>query len=265
MKGRVILDDLGPHECGRLRKESQPMVVSSRVIVAVGLGLVGLGLVVAPATGQQAQDNGARRTSGGPAATAAAPATPKAPDPAIIGWVDMGAVFKGYDKVKVQGEEFKVAVQGKQKELVKYTQEAQQESEMLAKMTPGSVDYKKHEDNITQLKAKYEAGRESAEREFTLREAEMLAALYKDIASMVGRVAKYRGMTFVVRVNNDPITGANPNAAMMAIERDVVYADKSLEITSDVIFNLNREYKAAGGGAVNSTSAAPAPTNPRGN
>jgi outer membrane protein len=246
------------------------MVVSSRAIVAVGLGLAGLGLWAGPANGQAPQDNAARRVAGGAAATPApgAPATPKAPDPAIIGWVDMTAVFKGYDKVKVQGEEFKVAVQGKQKELVKYTQEAQQESEMLAKMTPGSVDYKKHEERITQLKAQYEAGRESAEREFTLREAEMLALLYKDISSMVGRVAKHRGLTFVVRVNSDPITGANPNAAMMAIERDVIYADKSLEVTSDVVFNLNREYKAAGGGSVKATSAAPAattPGTPRGN
>jgi len=248
------------------------MVVSSRAIVAVGLGLAGLGLWAGLASGQAPQDNAARRVAGGATAAsspaAAAPATPKAPDPAIIGWVDMAAVFKGYDKVKVQGEEFKSAVQGKQKELMKYTQEAQQESEMLAKMTPGSVDYKKHEEKITQLKAQYEAGRESAEREFTLREAEMLALLYKDISAMVGRVAKYRGMTFVVRVNNDPITGANPNAAMMAIERDVIYADKSLEVTSDVIFNLNREYKAAGGASVKSTSAAPAattPGTPRGN
>ncbi len=240
------------------------MVVSSRAIVAVGLGLVGLALVVAPATGQQAPDNSVRKTSGA-AASVAAPSTPKTPDPAIIGWVDMAAVFKGFEKVKVQGEEFKVAVQNKQKELMKYSQEAQQESEMLAKMTPGSVDYKRHEDNITQLKAKYEAGRESAEREFTLREAEMLSSLYKDISTMVGRVARARGMTFVVRVNNDPIAGANPNAAMMAIERDVIYADKSLEVTSDVVFHLNREYKAAGGGSVKATSAIGGATAPRGN
>ncbi len=241
------------------------MVVSSRAIVAVGLGLAGLGLMVGPTHGQQ--DNSVHRTASG-SATVASPA-PKAPPPALVGWVDMAAVFKGYEKVKAQSEEFKAAVSVRQKELMKYTADAQQESEMLAKMTPGSVDFKKHEDKITQLKAQYEAGREQAEREFTLREAEMLSSLYKDISSMVGRVAQYRGFTFVVRVNNEPITGANPNAAMMAIERDVIYADPSLEITKDVVFNLNREYKAAGGGSAKATSSAPAPattpTPPRGN
>lgn len=243
------------------------MVVSSRAIVAVGLGLAGLGLMVGPTHGQQ--DNSVHRTAGGSAA-AASPASPapKAPPPALVGWVDMAAVFKGYEKVKVQSEEFKAAVGVKQKELMKYTSDAQQETEMLSKMTPGSVDFKKHEDKITQLKAQYEAGREQAEREFSLREAEMLSTLYKDISAMVGRVAQYRGFTFVVRVNNDPITGANPNAAMMAIERDVIYADPTLEITKDVVFNLNREYKAAGGSSAKATAPAPAaatPNPPRGN
>ena len=81
---------------------------------------------------------------------------------------------------------------------------------MLAKLTPGSVDSKKLEDRITELKAQLEAGREQAEREFALREAEMLATLYKEIQAMVGRVAKYKGMTYVVQVSNEPITGVEP-------------------------------------------------------
>src|SRR5439155_3413285 len=112
---------------------------------------------------------------------------------ALIGSVDMAVVFKGYDKVKVNSEEFKAAVMAKKNELMKFMAEAQQESEMLAKLTPGTVDFKKHEDRITQLKAQHEASREQYEREFTLREAEMLATLYKEIQAMVGRVAQHYG------------------------------------------------------------------------
>lgn len=239
------------------------MVVSSRAIAALGLGLAGLGLLVLPAVGQQPSDNAVRRS----ASAAAAPNnSPKPPDPAVVGWLDLTAVFKGYKKFKVQGEEFKAAAQAKQAELMKYQAEAQQEAQMLAKMTPGSVDYKKHEDNITKLKAQMEAGRESAEREFSMREAEMFSLIYKDIASMTGRVARHRGMTFVLKVNTDPPSSANPNMAMAAMDKDVIYADKSLDITSDVLFYLNREYEAAGGGSKpGATTAAPAPAAPRGN
>jgi outer membrane protein len=232
------------------------MVVSTRAIAAVGLGVMGVAALVGPSIAQQPQDPAIRK-----AATQAT--APKPPAPATVGSVDIAAIFKGYDKVKVNSEEFKAAVMSKKGELMKFMSEAQQESEMLAKMTPGSVDFKKHEDRITQLKAQHEASREQYEREFTMREAEMLATLYKEIQAMVGRIAQFKGLGYIVRVSNDPITGANPNSAMMAIERTVVYADPRNDITNDVIYTLNLAYKAAGGPPPKpSTGAAATPAAP---
>ena len=171
----------------------------------------------------------------------------------------MTAVFKGYDKVKVSGEEFKAAVMAKKKDLMSIMEQMKVESESLAKLAPGSTDAKKIEDKLTQLKASNEAGREQAEREFALREAEMLATLYKEIQSMVARVAKYRGMTYVLRVSNDPVTGSDPNSAMRAIERSVVYAESTNDITKDVVQYLNAEYKSKGGVSPKATSST-APT-----
>ena len=115
-----------------------------------------------------------------------------------------------------------------------------------------------------------EALREQSEREFTLREAEMLATLYKEIQAMVSRVAQYRGMTYIMRVSNDPVTGSNPNSAMMAIERTVVYADSRNDVTNDVIYNLNLAYKAAGGttpktSTPSATAPGTTPSTPSGN
>jgi outer membrane protein len=220
------------------------MVVSTRAMAALGIGTLGLAVLIGPALGQQAQDRAVQKAT----TQATAPGTkPQPPVPVTVGCVDMSAVFKGYDKVKVNSEEFKAAVLAKKGELMKCMAEAQQESETLAKLTPGSVDFKKHEDRISELKAKHEASREQYEREFTLREAEMLGTLYKEIQSMVSRVAQFKGFNYVVRVSNDPVTGSNPNSVMMAIERPIVYADPRNDITSEVIFHLNREYKAMGG------------------
>ena len=52
---------------------------------------------------------------------------------------------------------------------------------MLAKLCPATEDYKKHENKVTELKARHEAGREQAEREFAQRQAEMMATLYKEV------------------------------------------------------------------------------------
>ena len=226
------------------------MVVSTRAVLVVGLVLVGVTSLVGPSLGQQ-PDSGVRK-----AATQAATSKPTAP--ATFGTIDMGAVFKGYDKVKSSSEEFKAAAMARKNGLVKHMTEAQQESELLAKMTPGSPDFKKHEDRITELKAKYEAEREQAEREFSMREAEMLATLYKEIQSMVSRVAEAKALTYVMRVSSDPISGQNPNSVMAAIDRTVVYADPRSDITGYVVYNLNLEYHQKNPGSAPKAATAPA-------
>jgi Skp family chaperone for outer membrane proteins len=232
------------------------MTVSTRAAWALGLGFAGLAIAVGPTLGQQ-QDAGVRKTT-------ASAASPKAAVPAVIGTVDLDAVFKGYDKVKADSEEFKSAAQVKKGELMKLQAEAQQEQEMLAKMAPGSPDAKKHEERITALKAQHQAGMESAEREFALKEAQALATLYQEIQAMVSRVARARGMTYVVKVSNEPITGANPNSVMAAMSKTVVYADPRNDVTNDVIYNLNLSYKKAGGVAPKAATTTPAATAPTG-
>ncbi len=184
----------------------------------------------------------------------------------MIGTVDLDAVFKNYEKVKVSSEEFRAAAMSKKNELIKIQNEAQQVGEMLAKLTPGTEDFKKHENKVTELKARYEAGREQAEREFAAREAEAMATLYKEIQTMVGRVAKWRNMTYVVKVSNQPISGGNPNSVMAAMANTMVYADPRNDITNHVVHNLNVMYKntsapasrGSAAGAAGSGSSTPA-------
>ncbi|MCA1685965.1 MAG: OmpH family outer membrane protein [Planctomycetia bacterium] len=239
------------------------MVVSSRAVAALGIGLVGLGLMTGPASGQQAQDGTVRRA----ATQAAAPAPAnQAPVPTVIGTVDIEAVFKSYDKVKTQQEEFKAAAMAKHNELMKFQTEGQEEAQKLSKLTPSSLDAKKAEDRITQLKAQLEAGREQAQRDFALRESEMLATLYKEVQEMVALIAKHKKMTYIVQVSNEPVAGSNPNSVMAAMAKTVVYADDRNDITKDVVFNLNKRYKAAGGVAPKASATAPSPAgNPAGN
>jgi Skp family chaperone for outer membrane proteins len=94
----------------------------------------------------------------------------------------------------------------------------------------------------------------------------MLATLYKEVQEMVSRIAQYRGMTYIVQVSNEPISGSNPNSVMAAMAKTVVYADARNDITKDVVYNLNKRYKAAGGVAPKaSTTPAPAAAAPAGN
>ena len=238
------------------------MVVSSRAIAAFGLGLFSLACLASLAIAQGV-DGAVRKSSTAPGQAQPSAAKPKPPAPvaAVIGTVDMKAVFDGYEKVKVQKEELKAAAMAKQKEFMKLQSEGQEEAQKLSKMIPNSIEAKKIEDHLSELKAKLEAGGEQAKREFSLRELEMLSVWYKDVQAMVQQFAEYRGMTYIVQVTNEPISSSEPNSVMAAMAKTVVYSDPRNDITKDVIHNLNIRYQAAGG----VTPKAGARTAPAGN
>jgi RNA polymerase sigma factor (sigma-70 family) len=198
---------------------------------------------------QQVQDAGVRKTAT-PGAT-----LPQEPTAADIGTVDVEQVFKGYEKVKAANKELNAAKMARKNDLMKIMSEALAEAEMATKFTPGTEDHKKHEKRATELKAQHEAGRESAEREFALREAESMATVHREVQAMVARIAKWRKLTYILKVSNQPIAGSNPNWVMNAISSTVSYADPHNDITNDVIYNLNRRY------AISASTAAPKPAN----
>ncbi len=222
------------------------MVLSPRGVLAIGLSLAGIAYLIAPTRGQappqQKADGGVRPTANPAAAPSTTPQPPVAP---VFGTLDLDFVLKNYQKVMASSRELGAAVATKRGELMKIESEARQEMEMMQKLQPGTPDYKKREDHITELKAKMEAGREQAQREFTAREAEMMATIYKEIQGMTGRVAKWRRMNYVLRATNPrkPVGGADPNSIMAAMNDQLIYADASNDITNDVVYYLNKTYE----------------------
>ena len=140
------------------------MVLSTRGILAIGLGIVGLSFWLV----RSACSAGCSGPQDGEPDGGGAAATPAAPIPPVIGTVDIEAVFKGYEKFKASNKEFQAAMLARQNELMKIKSEGEEEAQMLTKLTPGTADFKKHEDRVTELKARLAAGREQAQREFQL-------------------------------------------------------------------------------------------------
>jgi Skp family chaperone for outer membrane proteins len=222
------------------------MVLSPRGVLAIGLSLAGVAYLVAPSLGQAPQQqkaDGGVRPAANPTPTPAT--TPQPPVAPVFGTIDLDFVLKNYEKVKASSRELSAAVNVRRGELMKIESEARQEMEMMQKLQPGTADYKKREDHITELKARMEAGREQAQRDFTLREAEMMSTIYKEIQGMTGRVAAWRGMNYVLRATNPkkPMGATDPNSVMAAMNDQVIYADPRNDITSDVVHYLNMTYQ----------------------
>jgi RNA polymerase sigma factor (sigma-70 family) len=165
---------------------------------------------------------------------------------APIGSINLDAVFNRYEKVKKSKKEYSDAVVARQNELMKLMNDANEETQILAKLSPGTVDHKKHENRVTELKARHAAAREQSQREFAQREAEMLAAHYEEIQETVAAMAKAKGLTYVVKVSPELRPDPMPNDVTALLNCSVVYADPRNDLTEEVIRDLNQRFKAAG-------------------
>jgi outer membrane protein len=222
------------------------MGVWPRKISAIGLSLAGVIYLVAPSQGQGPKGDArvqatAANGNSGRTAGALKPATPT-----VVGTVDLDQVFKNYDKVKAAMKDLSSQIQIRKGELMKYDEEGRQEMELMRKFQPGSADYRKHEDKLTELKAKIEAGREQYQRELELRQAETMAILYQEVQMYAGWVAKQRGITHVMVASNTRPSGSDPNSVLAAVNRPVIYADPRNDITDDVVLYLNQTYNKMG-------------------
>lgn len=193
----------------------------------------------APTQGQGADDP--QRKAAGSQGQAPAAARP-APTPAIIGAIDLDRVFKEYEKVKEQSEKFKAEAMKRQQELTRLVEQGKNAAAQLEKLQRNSPDYTKWDNEVTKIKAELEAKRGQFEREFAKRESDTLAALYNEVTAMVAATAKQRGMTYVVKITNDPPQGDDAQSVMAVMAKTVVYSDPSMDITTDVIRYLNYTY-----------------------
>jgi outer membrane protein len=218
-------------------------------VVALAFVVLGIGIVNARPQG----DGSVKKASNTALQNGGAPK-------AVIGTIDMEAVWRDYEKAKFQREQLKAEGMAKQGSLNQIIAEATQVRKEMEGFAPGSPDFKLRESKLTELKAKLQAEQEKAQREFDAKEAEILSTFYREAQQMVAAVAKKLGMNFVVKVSNEPISGQNPEAVMMAMAKSVVYSDDSVDITDWVVHNLNTNYVQKGGKTVAPAAASATPT-----
>jgi RNA polymerase sigma factor (sigma-70 family) len=180
------------------------------------------------------------------AATAAVVRDAGHPPAAAIGSIDLNAVHKRCERIRAAHREFTDARLARTNELARAQAEMQAEVEIVSKLIPGSADHTKHENRVTELKARYDAAREQAESEFNRRQAETMATLYKEIQDAVAALAKEKGLTYVVRVFPEPRPDSEFSELSHAVDASVVYADPRNDLTEEVIAELDRRFHAGG-------------------
>ncbi len=168
------------------------------------------------------------------------------PSGAAIGSVDMDAVWKRYHRAQELNHQLAVDGRAAEQSLAKSGAQIEFLTSLLQKLVPGSVDYNAREKQLAELRQRLDTEREQAQREFTRHQTGMTATLYLEIQTTIAKVAKTRGLDYVVKASSGPVflSDSNPNEVSDAMGRSVIYANPRNDLTEEVIHELNRKFKA---------------------
>ena len=171
-----------------------------------------------------------------------------APNPpaSAIGSINMDVVLKRSVKFQRESRRLSGDLNHERERLKNLEGEVKELFEQMRRRDARTPASDADEQKIANLKSQIEAGREIAQREFTRREAQMMAGLLQEIQQTIAALAKSRGINYVVKVSAEPTSDSDPNDVMTSWGRSVLYADPRNDLTEEVISELNRKFAAAG-------------------
>lgn len=168
---------------------------------------------------------------------AAAPARPSSDASVVV--IDISEVFKNHARFKSAMEEIKEVVksleggaQAEQKALVK-------KREQLTELTPGSVDYKRLEEEMARGGSQLQVDMALKQKEVMEREAKVYFNTYMEVQDLVKEFAEKNGIRLVLRYSRMEMDPTKRDTVLQGVNRPIVY-QRNLDITDLIISQCNR-------------------------
>ncbi len=163
-----------------------------------------------------------------------------------VATVDIAYIFKNHLGFKAQIEQMKRDAEAAEDTLKKEQALLKQMVEKLKEFKPGTPDFKKLEEDITQRQANAQVSVSLQKKEFMERETKIHSTIYREIEDAVKYYADRTGIQLVLQFNGDPLDVNNRQSVAMNLNKLVVY-QRGIDITPIILESLNRSRGAATG------------------
>lgn len=178
-------------------------------------------------------------------ATAQNPQPPAVPTGGAIGLLDVNYIFKNHHRFKLQMEEMRGDVEKAEATVQKEREAIQRLAEQLEQYK-GTRDYKAMEQEIADRQAKLAVQVRMQQREFLEREARIYHNTYKEIWQAVDYYCRNQNLAMVLRFNGDPADTTKPEEVLRDINKPVVWYRNGMDITGNILADLNRDQPRVG-------------------
>jgi Skp family chaperone for outer membrane proteins len=193
--------------------------------------------LAAAAINQAAQNKAAAAASGGATRVAV---------------VDIVKVFDTFEQTVVLNKKLDAHTKQLGDEAEKRSQSVQSEQQLLSAMTPDSADWYKQNEKVKKMVFENEVWRQLERDNIAESHKRWVQRTYQMMTSEIEKVAKAHGVD-VVLTRERLKTDVGDSKALLAqiLNIKVVYAstDPGVELTEEVLANLNAEFQKRGGAA----------------
>ncbi|MGD9125773.1 MAG: OmpH family outer membrane protein [Planctomycetia bacterium] len=208
------------------------------------LAIVGLVLstaVVSAQTNYRPPTNGSNqygtRTTQPPRTTAPAVSSPAVSSTVAV--IDLTRVFKQHPEFVSFQKEHEGAMKNLKARMDQENQTIQNLYKQMKELKVGSMRYTQIDSEITNRKAKFQADMELQEKQWLLRQAGMYHRVYSQVQSAIQQVAAPRGILMVLQTTDIPSDPERPATVKLNLEKEVVWSNRSVDITNSVIAAIN--------------------------
>lgn len=159
--------------------------------------------------------------------------------------IDITYILDNHPRLKAATDRFKSDVQNTGMKFKSEQEAIAKQAEKLRTLKPGSPDYKRLEEELTQKQSDLKVKASLEEKEFAERESQMYLAAYTEVCALVRAYAERNGIKLVLRFNGKPVDRNNRDAIRAELFKTVVYNDPAIDITDPVLNELKRAAAAA--------------------
>jgi outer membrane protein len=168
--------------------------------------------------------------------------------PHKVGLIDMAEVFKNYKKFEVMRESLKSQIEASDTKAKTYATRLKKISDEMKTFKEGSDARTLRENELLKVSADFDAFRKGAQRDLMREESKIYKTIYLETTDMVTKFAGHYNYTLIIRFQRSPVDEAEkPGAVIQSMNRQIVFFRPEDDITKDILYHLNTQYKKSGG------------------
>jgi Skp family chaperone for outer membrane proteins len=161
-------------------------------------------------------------------------------NPQNIAVIDIAKILKNDEKFKQEMQNMQTEILATEKQLQSDAKEIQALASQQKQLAAGTPDYSRLDAEITKRTADLNVQKSIKQKEFVERQSKMLFNMYSEIQDAVRQFSQRYNIGLVMQYDSSKIDPNDPQAILSGAHRSIVYVYPPLDITNDILANLNR-------------------------